>query len=311
MSAVLILRALGLGDFLTGVPAYRALAAAHPGREIVLAAPGALAPLAALPGAIDRILPTGELQPIPWQGPPPRLAVDLHGNGPASHRLIAGTGARGQWMYGSPAAPDVAGPWWREEEHETARWCRLLRWHCLPADPSDLLLAPPAVPSPAPGATVVHPGAAHAARRWPPERFAAVIGALEDAGHRVVVTGGAGERALAERVARLAGLPRSRVLAGRLDLSMLAALVAGARLVVSGDTGVAHLAFAYARPSVTLYGPVSPRLWGPPARERHQVIWHGRDGRPGDAHGRRPDARLLAIGVPEVVEAALIGAPVG
>ncbi|WP_106401127.1 glycosyltransferase family 9 protein [Actinocorallia populi] len=310
MSAVLILRALGLGDFLTGVPAYRALAAAHPGREIVLAAPGVLAPLVPLTGALDRLLPTGELRPIPWRGPPPRLAVDLHGNGPASHRLIAATGARGQWMYGSQAAPDVAGPWWREEEHETARWCRLLRWHCLPADPSDLLLERPAVAPPVVDATVVHPGAAHPSRRWPAGRFAEVAAVLEDAGHRVVLTGGARERLLAERVAELAALPEQRVLAGRLDLSALAALVAAARLVVSGDTGVAHLAFAYARPSVTLYGPVSPRLWGPPEHRRHRVIWHGQGGRPGDARGRRPDARLLSIGVPEVVEAALSHAPV-
>ncbi|GAA2735408.1 glycosyltransferase family 9 protein [Actinocorallia aurantiaca] len=309
MNAVLILRALGLGDFLTGVPAYRALRAAHPGSEIVLAAPGVLAPLTPLTGAVDRLLPTGELEPIPWSGPPPGLAVDLHGSGPASHRLIAATGARGQWVYGSPAASDVEGPWWKEEEHETVRWCRLLRWHRIPADPADLLLVPPGRPSPAPGATVVHPGAAHASRRWPAERFAQVALGLAAAGHRVVVTGGARERGLARRVAALAGLGAERVLAG-LDLAALAALVAGARLVVSGDTGLAHLAFAYARPSVTLYGPVSPGLWGPPSDRRHRVIWHGEGARPGDAHGRRPDRRLLLIRPREVLEAALEGAPV-
>ncbi|MEO3783986.1 glycosyltransferase family 9 protein [Actinocorallia sp. B10E7] len=80
--------------------------------------------------------------------------------------------------------------------------------------------------------------------------------------------------------------------------------MAGARLVVSGDTGLAHLAFAYARPSVTLYGPVSPRLWGPPADRRHRVIWHGTGVRPGDPHGRSPDRRLLLIGPREVLDAA-------
>jgi len=310
VSAVLVLRALGLGDFLTGVPAYRALRAAHPGCEIVLAAPGVLAPLAPLTGAVDRLLPTGELEAIPWSGPPPRLAVDLHGSGPASHRLIAATGARAQWMYGSPAAPDVEGPWWKEEEHETVRWCRLLRWHRVAADPADLLLAPPGRPSPAPGTTVVHPGAAHASRRWPAGRFAEVALGLAAAGHRVVVTGGARERCLARRVAALAGLGAERVLAGRLDLAALAALVAGARLVVSGDTGVAHLAFAYARPSVTLYGPVSPALWGPPAGRRHRVIWRGEGARPGDARGRLPDRRLPRIRPREVLEAALEEAPV-
>ena len=61
---LLILRALGLGDFLTGVPAYRALRAAYPEHQIVLAAPGSLASLAALTGAVDRVLPTGELRPM-------------------------------------------------------------------------------------------------------------------------------------------------------------------------------------------------------------------------------------------------------
>ena len=124
---VLILRALGLGDFLTGVPAYRALRAAYPGHEIVLAAPAGLAPLAALTGAVDRVLATGELEPVPWRGPPPAAAADLHGNGPASHDLVRAVGAPVTMMYASPADPGVAGPWWAEEEHEVDRWCRLLQ----------------------------------------------------------------------------------------------------------------------------------------------------------------------------------------
>lgn len=91
--AVLMLRALGLGDFLSAVPAYRALRAAFPGHETVLAAPAGLAPLVRLCGAIDRLLPTGELEPIGWRGAPPELALDLHGSGPASHRLVEATGA--------------------------------------------------------------------------------------------------------------------------------------------------------------------------------------------------------------------------
>ena len=140
---MLMLRALGLGDFLTAVPAYRALRAAYPGHEIVLAAPPHLAPLASLTGAIDRVLPAGELQPVPWAGVPPAVAADLHGNGPASHDLVRAVGAPVTMMFASPADPGVDGPWWAEDEHEVTRWCRLLGWWGIPADPGALRLSPP------------------------------------------------------------------------------------------------------------------------------------------------------------------------
>lgn len=301
MRRLLILRALGLGDFLTGVPAYRALRAAYPEHETVLAAPEVLAPLAALTGAIDRVLPTGELAPIGWDGPPPDIAVDLHGNGPASHRLVEDLGAARTMLYASPQAPDANGPWWDPGEHEVARWCRLLEHYGIPADPGDLGLASPPVRTSAPGAVVLHPGAAYPARRWPAERFAEVARSLTRAGHRVVLTGTEGD--VTRRVAAAAGLPAAAVRStGLVDL---AALVASARLVISNDTGIAHLATAYGTPSVTLFGPVSPALWGPPAgRDRHVVLWHGTGDRPGEAHGTEVDPRLLRISVEEVAEAA-------
>jgi ADP-heptose:LPS heptosyltransferase len=301
---LLILRALGLGDFLTGVPAYRALRAAYSEHQIVLAAPGPLACLAALTGAVDVLLPTGELQPVRWAGPPPDVAVDLHGNGPASHDLVRALGAGTTMMYASAADPQAAGPWWAEAEHEVDRWCRLLEWHGVPADRRALRLDRPQVPPPVRGAVVVHAGAASPARRWPAERFAAVARELRQAGHRVVLTGTAAERPAARRVARAAGLRPGSVLAGRTALAGLAALVAAAQMVISNDTGVAHLAVAYGTPSVTLFGPVSPALWGPPAWDsRHVALWKGAGTRPGDAHGDQVDPRLLAIGVGDVLAA--------
>ena len=302
--AVLVLRALGLGDFLTGVPAYRGLRAAYPGHEIVLAAPEPLGALATLTGAVDRMLPARELQPVPWSGPPPAVAVDLHGNGPASHDLIRALGAPVTMMYASPAEPRVHGPWWAEEEHEVTRWCRLLGWWNVPADPRALRLTWPAGSPAAGAAAVIHPGAASGSRRWPADRFAAVARALTAWGLPVVITGGAAERRLASQVALAAGLGRDAVLAGRTGLAELAATVAAASIVISNDTGVAHLAVACGTPSVTLFGPVSPELWGPPRLSRHQVLWKGSGTRPGDAHGSQPDPRLLRIEVGEVLEAA-------
>ena len=301
---LLVLRALGLGDFLTAVPALRALRSGFPGHELVLAAPAALSPLVRLGRLADRLLPAEPLAPLP--APPGGLdvAVNLHGSGPESHRVLAALrpGRLLAFRHGDVPESD-GGPAWRSDEHETRRWCRLLAAYGIAADPARLDLPPPAVgpPDVARGATVVHPGAASAARRWPAERFAAVARSERQNGRRVVVTGSRSEEPLARGVARLAGLGPDAVLAGETDVLRLARVVAGACRVVCGDTGVAHLATAFGTPSVVLFGPTPPALWGPPPeRARHRALWAGRRG---DPHGTAPDPGLLQIGVVDVLDA--------
>ncbi|WP_324786867.1 glycosyltransferase family 9 protein [Streptomyces sp. H51] len=303
---ILVLRALGLGDLLAGVPALRALRRAFPGHELVLAAPAGLAPVAAATGAVDRLLPAsapGRAVPhrLDWSGPPPDVAVDLHGNGPPSHRLLTGLRPRRLLAFAHPETPEIDGPAWYADEHERDRWCRLLRSYGIDADPGDLLLPRPHATSPAPGAVVVHPGAGAPSRRWPVERYAAVARTLRTAGHRVVATGGPGEDELVARLAEFAGLSGADLSAGAPPLDELSALVAEARAVVSGDTGIAHLAVAHATPSVTLFGPVPPSRWGPPGGPRHRALWH--PGPDGDPHGRTADPALLRIRPDEVLRA--------
>ncbi len=299
---ILALRALGLGDLLTAVPAVRALRRAAPRDRLVLAAPAPLAPLAELTGAVDELLPARGLGALPRPAEPPGLAVNLHGSGPESITDLLGTRPARLITHRHPGLPDVPGPPWREDLHEVDRWCRLLEWHGIPADPGDLSLPAPAEPSPAPGAVVVHPGAAYPARRWPAERFAAVARALAGTGRRVVVTGDAGERRLAEEVAGRAGLPADDVLAGHTGVAGLAAVVAGAALVVCGDTGVGHLATAFGTPSVLLFGPTPPERWGPPSgRPQHVALWAGGTGDPFAAH---PDPGLLRLTEADVLAAA-------
>jgi ADP-heptose:LPS heptosyltransferase len=299
---VVALRALGLGDLLTGIPALRALRSAFPRHRIVLAAPAALSPLAFLSGAVDEVVDTRPLTRLDPRLDGAHVGVNLHGRGPASHRVLLASRPRRLIAFANDEVPESAGmPEWRADEHEVARWCRLLAEVGVPDDPSDLYLDPPSerVPSQAVGATIVHAGAASPARRWPRERFAAVARAELERGRPVVYTGTAEERRLAADVARLAG--GGTVVAGETDLPGLAALVAAAGRLVAGDTGVAHLATALRTPSVLLFGPTSPAHWGPPAADpRHRVLWAGR---PADPHGWEPDPGLLAIRVDDVLAA--------
>lgn len=111
-----------------------------------------------------------------------------------------------------------------------------------------------------PGYVVVHPGASAPARTWPPAQWARAAGALLAAGHRVVVTGAPGERALTARVA--AG--RAVDLGGRTSFAELAGVIAGADAVVVANTGPAHLAAAVRTPVVSLFAPVVPAgRWAP------------------------------------------------
>lgn len=300
--ALLVLRALGLGDLCTVVPALRALAAHYREHRIVLAAPEELADLMPLIGVVDELLPTPGLRTPRWRGRPPDIAANLHGRGPQSIDALRDLRPRRLLSFAHPERPDHNGPAWWPEEHEVERWCRMVCWYGVPADPTDLALRAPRAPNPAPGAVVVHPGAAYAARRWPAERFGAVARSLARLGERIVITGTAAERGLARRVARAAGLGEAAVLAGRTTLGELASLVAAARLVVSNDTGVAHVATAYRTPAVTLFGPTPPQAWGPlTGSDNHAALWTG--GR-GDPHANVPDEGLLDITPNDVVDAA-------
>jgi len=301
-----VLRALHLGDLLVTVPALRALRRALPDHRIVLATAGSLAPLVTLSGAVDELLPTPDVDALTWPGPPPDVAVNLHGRGPQSHRALDELQPRACIGF---RAPGWDGPDFDEigaqHRHERERWCALLEAHGIPADPGDLRLPAPAgvVPGRSGAPVLVHPGARYGAKRWPVRRFAEVAAALDGPLSPVLTTGTADERPLAAAVASGAGLAGSRVLAGRTDLAELCALVAGAALVVSGDTGIAHLAAAFGTPSVTLFGPVDPDQWGPPANGPHRTL--GDPGvRRGDPFADDPDPALLAVGVGDVLRAA-------
>jgi ADP-heptose:LPS heptosyltransferase len=119
---------------------------------------------------------------------------------------------------------------------------------------------------------VVHPGAAVPARAWSPERHAELVGLLRADGWTVVVTGGQGEHAL---TAQVAGIPRRGVydLGGHCDLAGLAETLAGARAVVTGNTGPAHLSAAVSTPVVSVFAPTVPVGHWRPWKVPHELLY--------------------------------------
>lgn len=296
---VLLLRTLKLGDLLVAVPAIHAVRRALPGHRLVLAMPGWLEPVTRLVGGVDALLPTPGLDhPLPLAPGRIDTAINLHGRGPESDSLLALLEPRRTIAHSTAG---FGGPDWRDGILERFRWARLVEAHGMPADPDDVALEGPVPPAPVVGAVVVHVGAFYGSRRWPADRFAKVAEALRDDGHRVIFTGSAGERERADEVAGLGGFEPDSVWAGRLALDEFASVIKAARLVISADTGAAHLASAYGTPSVVLFGPAPPEEWGPPSGP-HIVLTDARQRR-GEAFADTPDPAILAVQVADVVAA--------
>lgn len=294
-STVLVLRALGLGDALAGVPALRGLRRAYPDSRVLLGCSEELGRWLVSLGIVDGVVPTHGLRAVP-AGLHPAVAVNLHGRGPQSHLVLQRTMPGRLIGFACAAANFTTGPTWDEGAHEVDRWCTLARWAGGVCDRSDLRLPRPRrreTPS-----VIIHPGAAAAARRWPLDRWRQVILGLP--GKRVLVTG---SRSEAGRCAAVCAGTAAECRTGT-SLPALARLVAHSELVISGDTGIAHLATAFGTRSVTLFGPVAPDLWGPSIDlPLHTCIWHD-DGFPGDPHGDRIDPHLERIDAREVLAAA-------
>ncbi|MCK7497733.1 MAG: glycosyltransferase family 9 protein [Comamonadaceae bacterium] len=150
---------------------------------------------------------------------------------------------------------------------------------------------------------LIHPGASAPSRRWPPERFAAVGQALAEAGLAVVVAGQGEDLPLRDAV--LAAMRAPVLAAGDTSLGELAALIAGAELLVANNSGPAHLAAALGTPVVVLYALTNPQHepWRVPSRVLARQVpcrWCLKSRCP-----QRHHECLLGVGADEATRAAL------
>ena len=127
----------------------------------------------------------------------------------------------------------------------------------------------------------IAPGAAYGgAKRWPPDRFAGVIGALSrDEGLACVIVGGAADStaamAIEAELGKISRRPQAGAvinLVGRTDLAQLCGVLALAAAFVSNDSGAMHVAAAVGVPVVAMFGPTDERVTSPVGRRSAEVL---------------------------------------
>ncbi len=165
---------------------------------------------------------------------------------------------------------------------------------------------------------VVAPGAAWATKRWPAASFGALVDALVPAPFAAaILVGAAADREAcratlqASEAVTTAGAARVVDLCGRTDTAELAALVARAAVVVANDSAVGHIAAAFGRPLVSIFGPTVPAQGFTPGGPQSSVVGLELACRPCSRHGsaRCPigtHACMVDLEVSRVREAVLL-----
>lgn len=304
---IAILRANGLGDLVVSEPALAAVRAAYPDADItLLGQPHSEALLAGRPSPVDRVIAVPKFPGVRVGAGPDApddeveawcaarrdegydLAIQMHGGGGNSNRLLLRLGAR---VTAGTAAPGAPRPdrWlpYTPYQHDTLRWNELAASVGAPAsrvDPrltvtaADLEASRDVVGETDQPLVVVHPGATDARRCYPEDRLGAVAASL--GGARVVVVGGPSEddrvAAVAAGYAAVAGREPETVV-GTLSLPGLVGLLSRARLMIGNDSGPRHVAGAVGTPTVAVFTYANLADVAPLTRVWHRVLvsWHG------------------------------------
>jgi ADP-heptose:LPS heptosyltransferase len=253
-TAVVVLFAGALGDFLLALPALRLLRRRHAGAPLALAVRAPLVALAARAAAADRVAALDD----------PAMAVLLGGGEPPGWwprgaRLYSWFGADDPAIRGRLAGLVVGADFLRVERGEDGAHAAVAYAAAVGESRpwKDLVSLGrfPGAASEAPGRLIVHRGAGGPAKRWTADGFAAVTAWWREQGGRVIDLLGPAE----ERTEPLPGAEpwRDRPLTEVADL-----LVQGGSYV-GNDSGPTHLAAALGLGGAVLFGPTDPARWRP------------------------------------------------
>lgn len=124
----------------------------------------------------------------------------------------------------------------------------------------------------APGAGASWGGLA-ALKHWPAIKFAQLADRLiSDFGARVLILGDASERPIVETI-KAAMRHKAVDLAGKTDLAGLSAIINNLRVLITNDGGPLHMAAALGIKTVSFFGPVDPKVYGPyPLDARQNIV---------------------------------------
>lgn len=299
-----MLRANVLGDFIFALPALQALKATYPNAEIVyLGREWHSEFLSERKGPWDRVIPVPVCKGIPRERDSIQdeqqvqhffnamqhenfdLALQMHGGGRFSNPFVLQLGARHTAGFKTPdALPlDINIPYCvyhnevlRYLELTTAIGCSVpFIAPSITVTEKDFLELKKRVQVQLPY-VVLHPGGSSIRRRWPAENFGKVADAVAAKGYHIYITGTADEQEMAHTMLQTMHWPADNV-CGQLSLQALTALLSGASLLISNDTGPLHLARALNTPTVGLFQGVNMIMAAPVQAHRHRtcIAWLG------------------------------------
>lgn len=297
-NSILVIKLYAIGDYIMSIPALRFLRERYPDDRIDLLIGSTLDPLITISAPVDGFIKVDEriltsrfrhLSIVPIVR---RLRRAGYSRAYLLHRalplrlMLRATGiperiGQGSKMLGLtstiPFELDHA-------EHDAQRYARLFGWsegEELPRariEPAEESISRAAALTGNGAFVTVNPGGGRSSvrtlnsARWHVERFLEIIQWLDSVGIRSVIIGSAGDRPGLELL--LDNLPSSSLnLVGKTSLSDVAAVISLSRLMITNDSGLAHVAGAVGTPTVTIFGPSDPTRTGVfPPSSLHRII---------------------------------------